>query len=73
VRRWVIALLLRAMKRLMKRLLIRPNCSGYRGISHQPTSRALGLCPTGVKKEPKVNRNPYYYVNVGSGVIGLLG
>jgi hypothetical protein len=55
----------------MKRLSIRPNCSGYRGISHQPMSWALGLCLTGVKKGPKVNCNPYHDVNVGSAVIGL--
>src|SRR4029453_15516805 len=55
----------------MKRLSMRPNCSRYRGISYQPTSWALGLCLTGVKKEPTVNGNPYRYVNVGSAVIGL--
>jgi hypothetical protein len=55
----------------MKRHLMRPNCSGYRGRSHQPTSGALGLCPTGVKKAPTVNRNPYPEVNVGSVVIVL--
>jgi hypothetical protein len=36
-------------------------------------SGALGLCLTGVKKEPTVNGNPYRYVNVGSTVIGLPG
>src|SRR5215813_9077518 len=55
----------------MKRLLMRPHCSGYRGGSHQPTSRALGLCLTGVKKEPTVNCHPYRYVNVGSVVLGV--
>ena len=55
----------------MKRLSMRPNCSGYRGRSYQPTSGALGLCPTGVKKGPTVNGHPYRYVNVGSAVIGL--
>jgi len=57
--------------RAMKRLFERPNCSGYRGRSYQPTSWALGLCLTGVKKGPKVNCNPYHDVNVGSAVIGL--
>src|SRR5437867_11014220 len=45
---------------------MRLNCSGERGTSHQPTSWALGLCLTGVKKEPTVNWYPYRYVNVGS-------
>ena len=72
-RRWCEMLGSRLFTRAMKRLLIRSNCSGYRGISHQPASGALGLCPTGVKKEPKVNRNPYRYGNVGSTVIDLIG
>ena len=59
--------------RAMKRLSMRPNCSGYRGRSYQPTSGALGLCLTGVKKGPKVNCNPYHDVNVGSAVVGLVG
>ena len=57
--------------RVMKRPFTGPNCSGYRGTSYQPTSGALGLCLTGVKKAPTVNGNPYRYVNVGSAVIGL--
>src|SRR5215831_11096298 len=67
VRRWVIALT--ASDETVFRC--GPNCSGYRGTSHQPTSWALGLCLTGVKEEPTVNRNPYRYVNVGSAVIGF--
>ena len=55
---------------VMKRLSMRPNCSGYRGRSSQPTSWALGLCLTGVKKAPTVNGYPYRYGNVGSAVIG---
>lgn len=36
-------------------------------------SRTLGLCPTGVKREPKVKRYSYHYVNVGSATVGLIG
>jgi hypothetical protein len=72
-RRWCETLGNRLFTRAMKRLSIRLNCTGYRGTSHQPTSRALGLCLMGVKKAPTVNRNPYRYVNVGSAVTGLAG
>jgi hypothetical protein len=48
------------------------NRSGYRGTSHRLMSRTLGLCLTGVKREPKVRRITYRYVNVGSAMAGLL-
>lgn len=48
-----------------------PNRSGYRGISHRLISRTLGLCLTGVKREPTVKRYSYHYVNVGSATVGL--
>ena len=45
---------------LAKRSLMRPYCSGYRGINHRLLSGILGVYPTGVKKEPTVKRTTYH-------------
>lgn len=47
------------------------NRSSYRGINYRLISGTLGLCLTGVKREPKVKYNTYHYVNVGSMMVGL--
>jgi hypothetical protein len=46
------------------------NRAGYRGTSHRLLSETLGLCLTGVKREPTVNRTMYHLVNVGSATVG---
>ena len=47
------------------------NCSNYRGINYRLISGTLGLCLTGVKREPTVRGKTYRRVNVGSAIAGL--
>jgi hypothetical protein len=56
-----------------KVFLLGLNRSNYRGINYRLISGTLGLCLTGVKREPKVKYNTYHYVNVGSMMVGLHG
>ena len=58
----------------MKKVFLRGlNRSDYRGINYRLISGTLGLCLTGVKREPKVKYNTYRYVNAGSMMVGLYG